>query len=196
MLRWFLLCIVIQAGIHATPCAAAEDEPLWLTYGLDGTGKGAALGATAGLMAVGVNAEANVWKNLAIGAGLGALSGLGTGIALAVLEEDRAPQAPRLGFYAFRDMGYGMTFGLLGGGLTGLIVWLAGGEGRDLVGGLGYGLLFGGGIGFIVGLIEAAMDRPKCLRDLLPKGKIKLDLGAAPGPGGSVMPTAMIRGRF
>ena len=137
-------------------CSAQDDGPGLFQYGFRGFWTGAEVGFATGYLATGSEFESGEWRTLVLGAGIGALVGVGGGIALAMVDaSDRG--RPRYGWYVLRDMGYGVLLGALTGAAVGALVWVADeddGEGKDVLIGLSVGVLIGAGVGAAFGLVE------------------------------------------
>jgi hypothetical protein len=87
-----------------------------------------------------------------LGAGIGALSGAAVGLTLGFvdLRDDR----PGMGSLILRDMGYGASFGVLIGAVTGALVMIRTEEPEHIGFGAAIGALSGAGAGLIIGAIE------------------------------------------
>jgi hypothetical protein len=154
-----LLACALWLSVPST-CLAEDDAPSIFSYGLKGFWTGAELGLAVGYLSTGSDFESSEWKNLAIGAGIGALAGLGAGITLGVVDSGASPQ-PGTGWYVLRDLGYGVTLGALAGLAVGAILLIDSGRWKNLPVGASIGALIGGAIGIAIGFVEAANARDR-----------------------------------
>lgn len=92
------------------------------------------------------------------GLGVGALTGLGVGLTLALTDIGAAPATP--GYIVLRDIGFGSGIGTIAGLIVGALIAVNGGELRDLAVGSAYGTLIGASAGLVFGIIEAALTDP------------------------------------
>lgn len=150
----FALGIVLTAAAPRT--CFAEEAPSILGYGFEGMGTGAAVGLGVGYLSIGPDYQDGEWKKLVYGTAIGALSGLGVGFLLGIIDAGTS-RGRGVGFYMVRDSNYGVTVGFVVGGIVGLLRWLGDGSGKDLLRGFAWGTIIGGGAGLIVGIIEAAL---------------------------------------
>jgi len=144
----------------ATPnrCFAEEDStPSILGYALEGFGTGIAVGFASGYLATGPKFEGGEWRTLLWGGGIGALTGLGIGVILGIVDASTVPNGRGVGFYIMRDSNYGYTVGALAGTVVGALIWAGGGVSKDLLLGLAWGTVIGAGAGIIMGVIEGAL---------------------------------------
>ena len=97
-----------------------------------------------------------------LGVGVGALTGLTTGIIIAVA--DVTSGSVPVGYYVLRDAGYGTWIGAAVGGIVGALLWVDDGRPRDLIQGAAYGSLFGAVAGLAYGIIEGKNATPPSRR--------------------------------
>jgi len=155
-----LAAAVLATTVLATPdrCYAEEDStPSILGYALEGFGTGIAVGFATGYLATGPKFEGGEWRTLLWGGGIGALSGLGIGLILGIVDASTVPNGRGVGFYIMRDSNYGYSVGALAGGVIGALIWAGGGVAKDLLLGLAWGTVIGAGAGIILGIIEGAL---------------------------------------
>lgn len=137
-------------------CAAQDDGPALFQYGFRGFWTGAEVGLAAGYLATGSRYESGEWRRLVLGAGIGALVGVGGGVALGMFDASDQ-RRPRYGWYVLRDMGYGALLGAFTGAAVGALIWVADeedGRAKDVLVGLAAGALIGAGVGIAFGLVE------------------------------------------
>jgi hypothetical protein len=140
----------------ATSTCRAEEAPSIVGYGFEGLGTGAAMGLGVGYLSTGPRFESGEWKKLVYGTAIGALSGLGVGLLLGIVDAGTS-RGRGVGFYMVRDSNYGVSVGFIVGGIIGVLKWIGDGTGKDLLRGLAWGTVIGGGAGFLVGIIEGAL---------------------------------------
>lgn len=128
-------------------------RPSLLQYGWNGFSTGLGVGLASGYLATGKEFESGEWKILVLGAGVGALSGIGVGLLFGLADVGAAPDIP--GAIVLRDMGYGESLGALAGLVVGALIAIDSGSLRDVVVGGAVGTLVGTGTGLILGVIEA-----------------------------------------
>lgn len=166
-MRSLLLPSVLLAALLAPAVCSAESGevparggPGMFAYGFRGLWTGAEIGLAAGFLATGDTYESDEWRKLVLGAGIGAVSGVGVGVVLALVDTDRA--RPPYGWLVLRDMGYGSVLGALTGMAVGALVWVDGGRSKDLLTGASIGTLIGAGVGIGFGIVEgASMSSPE-----------------------------------
>jgi hypothetical protein len=134
----------------------AEDAPSIVGYGFEGLGTGAAVGLGVGYLATGPEFQSGEWKKLVYGTAIGALSGLGVGLLLGIVDAGTS-KGRGVGFYMVRDSNYGVSVGFVVGGIIGVLEWIGDGSGKDLLRGLAWGTVIGGGAGFLVGILEGVL---------------------------------------
>ncbi|HEX2678655.1 MAG TPA: hypothetical protein VHM19_18510 [Polyangiales bacterium] len=113
------LALAFTMGLAAPARCCAQGRESILSYGMRGFLEGAELGLAVGYLSTGSKWEKREWRNLAFGAGVGALAGVGLGITLGVIDDSGEP--PDTGWYVLRDLGYGMVLGALVGVAVGLV---------------------------------------------------------------------------
>jgi hypothetical protein len=159
-----LLAAALAAFFAITPshCLAEEDStPSILGYALEGFGTGIAVGFATGYLATGPKFEGGEWRTLLWGGGIGALTGLGLGLVLGIVDAATVPSGRGVGFYIMRDSNYGYTVGALAGGIIGALVWAGGGVAKDVLIGLAWGTVIGAGAGILLGIVEGALRSGK-----------------------------------
>lgn len=163
--RWLTLAAAAFALFSfATPnrCFAEEDStPSILGYALEGFGTGIATGFASGYLATGPKFEGGEWRTVLLGGGIGALTGLGIGVILGIVDASTVPNGRGVGFYIMRDSNYGYTVGALAGGVVGVLLWAGGGVAKDVLLGLAWGTVIGAGAGIIMGIIEGSLRSGK-----------------------------------
>ncbi len=130
----------------------ADDVPSIITYGTNGFWTGAQIGLATGYLATGNDYESREWRKLVFGAGVGALSGVGIGITLGIVDAGARP--PAMGWLILRDTGYGVGLGSLVGLATGALFMLDSPDTKYLVRGVAIGTLAGAALGVVAGVIQ------------------------------------------
>jgi len=161
LLTGFLAAGLLAAQLALPSVAAAADEepPTMVSYGVNGFFTGAPIGLAAGFLATGSKYESDEWRTLVMGAGIGALAGVGVGLTLGFVDIGREP--PPVGYMVLRDMGSGMWLGAVVGAAVGALFLINSGEGKDVLTGASYGALIGTGVGIAFGVIEASNAQKK-----------------------------------
>lgn len=179
---------------HAQASSSENDEPSFFSYGFRGLFLGAGLGLAVGYLSTGDNYEKGEWKNLVVGAGVGGLLGIGTGITLALVDES-ALRVP-MGRYVLRDMWYGALLGAAAGAGVGALVFIGSDRAKDILIGTAIGALPGAALGLVFGLIEGSNAPPRHRRDRSEGARVGFTLAAVPnGPRvPALVPT--LQGRF
>lgn len=200
----WLIASSLALGISgARSTCRAEDAPSIVGYGFEALGTGAAMGLGIGYLSTGSEWESGEWKNLVYGTAIGALSGLGVGLLLGIVDAGTS-RGRGVGFYMVRDSNYGVAVGFVAGGIIGLLQWM-GDEGRakDVLLGFAWGTVIGGGAGFIVGIIEGALrSRSSSVEDpaayeVGSSRRMRFGVAFAPNERGGVgMPYPTISGHF
>ena len=156
------LGLVSAAHLIMPAGCAAEDSrgagPALVSYGLSGFWLGAEDGLAAGYLSTGSHFEDHEWRNLVVGAGIGALVGAGSGLLLGDVDASSETR-PGIGWYVLRDGGYGATLGALVGLAVGAIILAGSGEPKILLVGASIGTLAGTGLGLVLGAVEGAGAR-------------------------------------
>jgi hypothetical protein len=168
----------------------ADSAPSIFRYGFNGFWVGAQLGLAMGYLSTGSEFESGEWKSLVIGAGIGAVSGIGIGITLGVLDSGVA-SPPGIGFYVLRDVGYGTMLGALGGTAIGAILLLDTGELKTLAVGAAIGALIGAAAGIVLGVIEG--ENAQARKRTSASGGLRLTLLAVED---SLLPVPGVRASF
>lgn len=183
------------AVCHAeAPAGSEEGEPSFFSYGFRGLFLGAGLGLAVGYLSTGNKYESGEWKNLVVGAGVGGLLGIGTGITLALVDEG-ALRVP-MGRYVLRDMWYGALLGAAAGAGIGALFFIDSDRPKDILIGTAIGALPGAALGLVFGLIEGWNAPPRHQRDRGEGARVGFTLAAVPT--GSRVPTLVpaLHGRF
>ena len=115
------------------------------SYGFKGFFTGASIGLAAGYLSTGSSYESHEWKNLVMGAGIGAIVGVGAGVGLALA--DIGAPGRGTGWYVLRDTDLGTFLGAFTGAAVGALVWVDDGRAKDVLIGLSFGALIGAGVG-------------------------------------------------
>lgn len=194
MTRYSALTLVLGLTVAPSVCMAQDHTPSIVSYGLDGFWTGAQIGLAAGFLATGSEYESEEWRKLVFGAGVGALTGVGLGLALGILDVGEAP--PQTGRLILRDVGYGVGLGAVVGTAVGALFLIDSGRPKNLLTGAAVGTLVGAGAGVAFGLIEsAAADRgpEPALLEGAPRASLRLTLI---GSDGSLLPLPAVAGTF
>jgi hypothetical protein len=180
----------------ASRCYAEEDDtPSIVGYAFEGFGTGIAVGFASGYLATGPKFESGEWRTLLWGGGIGALSGLGIGLVLGVVDASTVPNGRGVGFYIMRDSNYGYSVGALAGGVIGALIWAGGGVAKDLLIGLAWGTVIGAGAGIILGIVEGSLRAKSSSH--AERRSLQIGLGFTPPQNGSApVPYPTLSGRF
>ncbi|MFI5308850.1 MAG: hypothetical protein ACHQ53_15945 [Polyangiales bacterium] len=204
MLRLALPSLVLVAALCVPASGQAQErEPersssmdgvSLLSYGFRGFWTGAELGLATGYLTTGTHFEHGEWRKLVLGAGIGAVLGVGAGIALALV--DAREGEPGTGWYVLRDIGYASMLGALTGAAVGALFLVGSGHPRDVLVGLSVGTLIGAGVGAVFGVIEGANAKRHRDARRAARGGVHLTLVAVPTAG--VLPALGpgVAGRF
>jgi hypothetical protein len=197
----FVLWFALAWGLPPSGAAAAEpsegqreDAPSVLSDALDGLLLGALVGASGGyLRARRHGFDSDDWRPIVLGAGIGALSGVGVGLAAGFV--DLAAEHPGAGYIALRDTLYGTGLGLLLGTITGALVMVGSDKPEHIGFGAAIGGLTGAGVGLAVGLIEGPRvvkraNQPAAL------GRARPVLALVRDVGGALLPVPAVAARF
>jgi hypothetical protein len=159
VLTSFALFLMTAPALAQAPDPAdkADDGPTLLGYGMKGLWTGAVVGLATGYISTGRVYEHGEWRKLVVGAGAGALVGVGAGIAAAII--DSGKPMPATGWLVLRDTGYGSLLGAFTGAAVGALFWAGGGRVKDVLVGTSIGTVAGAGVGAMFGVIEGA-NRP------------------------------------
>jgi|GEM_PF-3927143 len=182
-----VVSIALGAMAPAKSRAAMPDADIYFDYGFKGFTLGAELGLSVGYLSAG-RFEQDEWRKLVIGAGVGALAGIATGILIAIA--DVTSGSVPVGYYVLRDAGYGTWIGAAVGALVGVLLWIDDGGTRDVLQGAAYGSLFGAVAGMAFGIIEGKNSAPPSRRYYDDDWRYSF----APVPGGGV--AGMVAKRF
>jgi hypothetical protein len=192
--------LVVVVGLAVTPLAARADETQSVvSYAMEGLGTGAGVGLAMGFVATGHEFESGEWKTLLYGTAIGALTGLGVGVVVGVIDASTSPNRPGVGMYIMRDMNLGLGVGIVAGGIIGALVWLDDGRAKDLLWGFAYGALIGVGAGLVLGIIEGVIRTSSGNRsmDTSSRRGLQLSIGMTPpARGAAPLPYPMLTGRF
>jgi hypothetical protein len=153
--------VALLAALSAPQLCAAQsgDEgPALFQYGFRGFWTGAEVGLAAGYLSTGSEYE-NEWRNLVLGAGIGAIVGVGAGVGLGMFDASDK-RRPRYGWFVLRDMGLGALLGALTGAAVGALFWVNDGRPKDVLIGLSVGALIGAGVGIAFGVVEGMGSAP------------------------------------
>lgn len=196
MWRWAACLIALSIVVEPLTCAAEDDDgPSIVGYGLSGFGTGVGLGLASGFLATGHTFESGEWKALVLGTAVGALSGMGVGIALGIVDASATPPRRGVGNYILQDIGYGVTLGALSGAVVGVIVWVTDEDGRpkDVLFGLAYGIIIGASVGAVLGIVQGALYKPPAAAE---PAKLSFNLGFTPSSSGLPLPYPSLLARF
>lgn len=213
MLRTIAACAALAVILAQPARGAAQPEPDYdcvpseapslLSYGFKGFLLGGELGLSVGWLTTRPTFDSNDWRNLVFGTGLGALAGVATGVALAMLDTGTPP--PATGWYVLRDGGYGTLLGGLAGAAVGALFVIDSGKPKDILTGASVGSLVGAAFGVVFGIIEAdagqrerQRQRPAAERRRHRARDFFFDLQALPplGPGRSPQWMPGVTGHF
>jgi hypothetical protein len=150
--RLALLIVLAGTIVPARSFAELPDTGSVLDYSIKGFTLGAETGLAVGYLSTGTHYDHYEWRKLVLGAGIGALAGLTTGIIISIA--DASEGAVPIGYYMLRDSTYGTLIGALMGGLVGALLWVDDGSSRDVLQGAAYGTLFGAVAGIAFGIVE------------------------------------------
>lgn len=145
----------VPAGppVPGVPAAPFAPPPSAFDIGIDGFGMGIFAGLAGGyLFAREGGLHASDWRPLAAGAGIGALAGGALGLTLGLVSTDAASQGR--GYLIMREMNRGGQFGLLAGGIVGVLVALGNDHPEHILLGAAIGTLSGTVAGLLVGSVE------------------------------------------
>jgi hypothetical protein len=156
-----VLAAFVFAASTFSPSHSRADMPDAISlvdYGFKGFTLGLELGLAIGYITTGPTWEHDEWKQLVLGAGIGALGGMTLGIVVAVV--DSTSHGVPAGYYLLRDAGFGVLLGAAVGATVGVLLWVNDGTSKDVVQGAAWGGVIGAGAGVLYGLIESANARP------------------------------------
>lgn len=205
-MRWhYVLWLAATMWVASPATGFALDDrddtaPAIMSYGLHGFWTGAELGLATGYLSTGSDWDSGEWRNLAIGAGVGAVTGIGVGLLLGTADHG-AGDPPGTGYYVLRDMGYGTTLGALGGTAVGAVLLLNDGPAKNIPLGASIGALAGAGLGIIFGIVEGASEDRVAAADGddrevdvdVETSRVRFSLAAADG---SWLPVPAVQGTF
>ena len=167
---------------------ARTDPPPVLVHSLRGFLAGALIGTGIGYLAVHENHDAEPWRDVLLGAGVGALSGAGIGLGVGVLDgiQDRRSRVR----YVMREMLSGTGLGIVFGGAVGGLVALESDDAEDVAVGASIGAISGALVGVVVGVAEGHWRRPRRDGAQRPSGRLVPGLRLAQDQAGQrfVMP--------
>src|SRR5262245_48528497 len=101
------VCLCLPAVCQARE-GGEDDAPSMFTYGFNGIWLGAGLGLSIGYPSTGSTYQDGEWKNLAFGAGFGAIVGVAGGITLGLVDNSSGGKNGR---FILRDTWYGTLLG-------------------------------------------------------------------------------------
>lgn len=136
--------------VQAPPTRPARST---LRYVVSGFFAGGLAGLGAGYLATDRGHASEAWRGLVLGSGIGALTGAGLGVALAILDASSDRQLPP-GRYVMRDAAYGTLLGAALGATVGGLVALETHDGSDALFGASIGGLSGFALGAVIGVLE------------------------------------------
>lgn len=199
MLRLACCCLVV-VGLALNPWTArADDTESVVGEGFSGLGTGAGVGLAVGFLSTGKEFTSGEWKNLVFGTAIGALTGLGVGIVLGIVDASVYPDRLGVGHYMLRDMNLGLGVGVVAGAIVGALVWIDDGRAKDLLYGMAYGAIIGVGAGLILGIIEGSLrvsSGPPQRQPAVRRG-IRFGIGMTPPARGEIpLPYPSITGTF
>jgi hypothetical protein len=143
-------CLALPAVCEAQG-GGRDSPPSMFTYGFNGIWLGAALGLSMGYLSTGSSYDDGEWKNLVIGAGIGAIVGVAGGITLGLVDTSSGLQTGR---YVLRDTWYGTLLGALTGAAVGALLLIDSGDEKDILVGAAIGALIGAAAGAVYGVVE------------------------------------------
>jgi hypothetical protein len=159
-----LLGLLVVALGTLAPAHARADLPTrasFLDYGFQGFLLGVDIGLPIGYIATGSTYESSEWRKLVFGAGVGALTGMTTGFALAISDTTERG----VGFHILRDSSCGALIGAALGVGVGALFWVYANNNDDIgeymLRAASFGALAGAGVGAIYGAFDgASVKRP------------------------------------
>jgi hypothetical protein len=198
---WLPAAMAILTAAIVTPerCRADDATPSIMGYAFEGFGTGLATGLAAGYLSTGSEFHSNEWRKLGWGMAIGALSGVGIGLTLGIVDASTSNGHAGIGYYIMRDSNYGFSVGALTGGIIGAIVWLSSDDGnsKDLLLGLAWGTVIGAGAGIILGVIEGALRGNRGSAASTARNRnFNFGLGFTPTSSGAPLPYPNISARF
>ena len=173
-----------------------DDTPSILGYAFEGFGTGLATGFAVGYLSTGPKFEGGEWRKLLIGGGVGALTGLGVGLILGVVDASTMPDDRGVGFYIIRDSNYGYAVGSLTGAVIGALIWAGGGVAKDLLKGLAWGTVIGAGTGLLLGIVEGSIRTSSRSSSSDTASALRFNLGFVPSEDGAPLPYPSLSGSF
>jgi hypothetical protein len=195
MSRWLACLVVLAVCLEPLACRAQDDNSSSaFSYAAEGLGTGIALGLATGYLLSRPTWESSDWATLGLGAGIGALGGLGLGITLGVLDMGGRSRV-HVGGIILKDINLGIATGILAGAIVGTIVWIGGGKPADVLIGLSWGAIFGAGAGLLLGILESVMRKNSERAEAVKRG-LSFNIGFTGGPGAIPLPSPMLTGRF
>jgi hypothetical protein len=195
MSRWLACSVVLAVCLEPLACRAQDDSTTTaFSYAAEGLGTGIALGLATGYLLSRPTWESSDWATLGVGAGIGALGGLGLGITLGMLDVGGQSRV-HVGGIILKDINLGIATGLVAGAIVGTIVWIGGGKPADVLIGLSWGVIFGAGAGLLLGIVESVMRKNSAHAEAAKPG-FAFNIGFTGGPGAIPLPAPMLTGRF
>jgi len=151
------VCFAAISCTHTSCCQAqGRGASPVVAYGFEGIGTGLGTGLAVGYLSTGRHFKSEEWRNLGLGVGLGALSGIGVGMLLGTV--DLLSNRPGgIGYFMLRQANVGMKLGFTVGFIVGGVSFLTGGESKSILTGMAWGAMLGTGAGLVFGLIEGSI---------------------------------------
>ena len=192
----FLLVFVIGTLSTTRAAAAMPEGDTLFDYGLRGLAVGLEIGLAIGYISTGPQFDSDTeWRKLVVGAGVGALLGLSTGLVVALADTTHEGGVP-LGYYLLRDSGYGAFFGAAMGALVGVLLWVDSGSPKDILKGASFGTLIGAAVGAGYGVVESMNTGPRRSDFGLRLGDgVRVTVAPTPARGGPGL-SALLVGHF
>lgn len=193
---WAGALVVLPSGAAAADPAGTGPSPVPSVFScaIDGLWLGVMVGAGSGyLRARRGGFDSDDWRPLVLGAGIGALGGVGVGIAACAV--DLTAERPGRASTALRDTLYGAGLGSLLGAITGALVVVRSEQPEDIGFGAAVGSLAGAGVGLAVGLIEGSLAAKRAARGTA-RSRVRPTLAWTRDRSGALLPALALSGRF
>jgi hypothetical protein len=140
---------------------APDRAPSVFTSGYRGLLTGAIAGVSAGYL-VSRHDSDEPWRSVALGTGIGALSGAALGIGVGLLDLGR--DGPGRAHVVMRDTLYGTVFGAVSGAIAGSLFILRTEDPESALLGTTIGALSGAGLGLAIGIVDGWVIRERSAR--------------------------------